>query len=63
MATSSIFESVKIKGEEKAAAFMDAYESSLEDAQKNPRKSERLIISDPETLKRVMAKGRKYHVG
>ncbi|MBQ8945386.1 MAG: hypothetical protein IJ058_14200 [Lachnospiraceae bacterium] len=63
MATSSIFESVKIKGEDKAAAFMDAYESSLEDARKNPRKSEKLIISDPETLKKVMKKWRKYHVG
>lgn len=42
---------------------MDAYESSLEDARKNPRKSEKLIISDPETLKKVMKKWRKYHVG
>ena len=63
MATSSIFESVKIKGEKNAEVFMDAYEASIQDADKEPVRIERLIISDPETIKAVMAKGRKYHVG
>ena len=63
MATSSIFESVRIKGEKNAEAFIDAYEASLKEAENNPNRNERLALTDQEKIKAIMAKGRKYHVG
>ena len=62
MATSSIFESVKIKGEKNAEAFMDAYEASLREAANNPKRDERLMLTERDKIKAIMAKGWKYHV-
>ena len=61
MATSSIFESVKITDPNKAKAFWDAMEASIEDREKElPREAPSYVMADAGMIQQIQAKRRSH---
>ena len=59
MATSSIYENVRLKGNQQATAFLEAVEASEEDARKHPIQVENNLLRDTASINRIFARGKK----
>lgn len=57
MATSSIFESVKIDDPKNVEAFIKAMDAAMRDQENRPETESKQVLSDPEAIKELFLKG------
>ena len=63
MATSSIYENVRLRGNQQANAFLEAVQASEEDSRNHPVQIENNIVRDTATINRIFDRSRQDAVG